>query len=486
MPKYIYLNNRDTTLTAALNSAATSLPTSSLASNIINRTFVLDEVLKITLTNATGTSVEIIDVVSGSNPTYTIVRGGEGTTAQTWPIGTKVSIRLTAAELTDMPFSPDTSSILGLVKTSHETQAAILTAPVRSNSLLVFRDEWLIDNVGAPEAWRCLRRGTTGASYAPVTFNSAPRLVRDGTAIFHRVPLENITTRKISDTSVSYGDRSSSSIFSLAIGSAVAIGSSLAIGPQGADNPTVACGSRSVAIRGQALGDDSVAINGGYAPYPNSLSLNQIPLKPQILTFKQPQCNLEGILWSGPMDLTGGTTWVASALTKHGYSTKPTIANGFQYLRVDNNNYNYLDKFTNNTYTPSPIGSINPSQPTWSLVDNDDVWDGSSNGFYVVKANVGHSIPLDTKFMVTQVGFVAYDVASVTVQPFISVGISGNNTRYVANVQTTGLTANDTMQIFTTVPGIADTLTVSINTLATGTRLLGQFFFKGFYAPSWF
>jgi hypothetical protein len=58
-------------------------------------------------------SWEIVRVTARSNDTLTLVRGQEGTTAATWPFGTRVELRLTSGGLARFPQFTD-AGLLGL------------------------------------------------------------------------------------------------------------------------------------------------------------------------------------------------------------------------------------------------------------------------------------------------------------------------------------------------------------------------------------
>lgn len=95
-----YINNWITQITAPLPAGATVLPISPIAASRLDLTN--GGKYWLTLTNSSNpleqTQWEIVEVSAG----LSLVRGRDGTTAQSWPDGTLIYCALTAGQLTDL------------------------------------------------------------------------------------------------------------------------------------------------------------------------------------------------------------------------------------------------------------------------------------------------------------------------------------------------------------------------------------------------
>jgi hypothetical protein len=96
-------NNAYSTLLSGINASATTInvavgegahfPAASVASNNYFYVTILD----------TSNNLEVVKVTDRSNDTFTVVRGQDGTTAQSFSSGDRVELRVTAALLGDLP-----------------------------------------------------------------------------------------------------------------------------------------------------------------------------------------------------------------------------------------------------------------------------------------------------------------------------------------------------------------------------------------------
>jgi hypothetical protein len=492
-----FINNRKTTLTATLTSGDTSLPVSSLTTDLIGVEVKSGARYILTLTDNLETNREIIYVTAsagGVTPTsYTILKAQEGTGDLTWPSGSKVEIRLTSGGLAKFTQSfSDTSTVLSYDNIPYLQEliyTAKQTSDNRPNSTFVNTGVIKIDS---NTAVYYLAGGTTAAS-APFWggFGSPYDILFDGTAVAIGMPINSDGT--LTSHGVTVGKNAlSAGVRTLCIASSDAGGS----GTQ-----SLTLNDSAVSFAGQALAQESVAIGpsaisggikslalGGVGKVRNGLFTDKIASKESKIwasaldsTHRRFDTNLESVIWSEPISFNGGTTWAATTPAKHGFVFKPTAGGTNQFVRKDNS-YNNYTRLPGTTYTPGNTGA---SQPTWPTTENFTVSDGG--GQWVCHPNVGHTMDLPENFLVTQIGIVIFSSTAITVQPFVSFGKTGNNTFYVANVQTTLLTGTDTVQLFTPLnSSLSNSLTVSVNTLATATEMLGQVFFKGFYCPKWF
>jgi hypothetical protein len=90
-----FKNNHQTTLTAEITAAATSMT----VTNAMGMSLGAGEVYRMTIQNADASLFELVDVTAISGTTLTITRAQESTTAQVWPVGSLVLIGVTAAQM---------------------------------------------------------------------------------------------------------------------------------------------------------------------------------------------------------------------------------------------------------------------------------------------------------------------------------------------------------------------------------------------------
>jgi hypothetical protein len=114
-----YTNNATTTLSAGINASVTSIGVASVAKfpSISGSDYYYA-----TIANTNNTTIEVIKVTSASGTTLTVVRGQDGTTAQSFASGDNFQIRVTAATLESATQS-DVSITGGSVATSTITDA---------------------------------------------------------------------------------------------------------------------------------------------------------------------------------------------------------------------------------------------------------------------------------------------------------------------------------------------------------------------------
>ena len=93
LTKRLYANNAKTTLAVAISSPATTAITVTDGSSFPNPNPSIGEYFLLTLES--GPSIEVVRVTERSGSNFTIVRGQEGTTAATFPVGTKADNRAT-------------------------------------------------------------------------------------------------------------------------------------------------------------------------------------------------------------------------------------------------------------------------------------------------------------------------------------------------------------------------------------------------------
>ena len=98
MANMLFTNNASTTLASSINSSVTSLTVASGQGTLFpNPTG--SQYFYCTISNVAGTLREIVKVTAVSTDTFTIVRGQDNTSAQSWTTGDVVELRVTAADL---------------------------------------------------------------------------------------------------------------------------------------------------------------------------------------------------------------------------------------------------------------------------------------------------------------------------------------------------------------------------------------------------
>jgi hypothetical protein len=138
----LFTNNAATTLASGINSSVTSLTVASATGGLFpNPTG--SQYFYCTLSNSTGTVIEIVKVTARSSDTFTIVRAQDNTTAQSFSTGDKVELRATAADLNNfgqldstntwaavqtLSAAPILSTLTGLLKGNGSSAVGVATA----------------------------------------------------------------------------------------------------------------------------------------------------------------------------------------------------------------------------------------------------------------------------------------------------------------------------------------------------------------------
>ena len=96
------------------------------------------------------------------------------------------------------------------------------------------------------------------------------------------------------------------------------------------------------------------------------------------------------------------------------------------------------------------------------------------------------TLPSGIRFFPDEVGFIATSANTVSVQPTISYGVSGNNAALLVAAVTVGISADgdrDRKQTLVTADG-QTSLTAEVTVAATATTLIGRYYFKGLLIES--
>lgn len=522
MAKQLFSNNASTTLAVAINAAATSIVVASGKGALFNAPTGGDYEL-VTLSDSTNT--EVVKVTARSTDTLTVTRAQEGTTAQSFAIGAKVEARVTKGTLEQLrnqgtgtnavsvgssSVASGTNSIaVGTSSVSSQTSTVALgnaasagnTSVAMSQYSVAIGEASLANSFAANAIARAnstayvvgdVRKSDTGyyrleCIKAGTSSGSSPSystgVVTDGTVKWWSVQLfgESISVGADAQTYNSGG---------IAVGSATRVlnGQGCAIGYQSFVSGVygTALGGFAYSNHGQAM---SLGENAG-SLLAHSIASSKLPvigLPPYYMFGQEFQVygGLQGYLMSEPVDLAGGATWAATTAVQCGYAVKPTTPNGRQYIRWDNN---YSPKTQggvgSGVYSASSTGS---TEPTWPTTFGDSVTDGGGDWICVPHDGTYQlSLPSGAYMLIDEIGFIAYDVSSVSVQPTVSIGRNGALTAFVNAQQTSGLTSSMSVYRFTlSSPVLTQNMTIKIDTLATGTRLLGRFYFRGALTRHW-
>lgn len=123
----------------------------------------------------------------------------------------------------------------------------------------------------------------------------------------------------------------------------------------------------------------------------------------------------------------------------------------------------------------------NAANAHWSMVGCQSVIMTEAMDLKVLASHT-ITIPTAARFFVDEVGVVITHANTVTGQPTVRFGVTGDTERYLAATALTGMDAVDKRQRFTSLssPDGAQTLRAEITVAATGTTLRGRFYWKGF------
>ena len=144
----LFTNNAATTLATGINSSVTSLTVASATGGLFPNP-TAGQYFYCTLSNAAGTTIEIVKVTARSTDTFTIVRGQDNTTASAFIAGDKVELRLTNSDLINFP-QLDSTNTFALAQT-------FTAAPVFNGGLGTPASGTLTNATGLP-----LTTGVTG------------------------------------------------------------------------------------------------------------------------------------------------------------------------------------------------------------------------------------------------------------------------------------------------------------------------------------
>ena len=174
----------------------------------------------------------------------------------------------------------------------------------------------------------------------------------------------------------------------------------------------------------------------------------------------------EMVIFSDPVNLGSTPSWIAATGYSHGDVIFPTTPNGKCYLC-----YEWATDYYGS-------GTSGATEPTWPTTAGDTVSDNGLTWICVDLNDYEMVMPDYFRFIPTEVGFIAEKVTDTT-QPYISFGINGNMTKWLASTQTSDLTADLTMERLTPTNNEGSKqLGADLVTAGTG-EYTGRFYWKG-------
>jgi len=129
----LFTNNASTALASGITAIATSLTVTSATGGLFPNP-TAGQYFYCTLSNTSGTVIEIVKVTARTTDTFTIVRGQDGTSASAFSTGDKVELRLTAADLQNFPQLDSTNTFASAQTFSSAPILTPLTGLLYGNS----------------------------------------------------------------------------------------------------------------------------------------------------------------------------------------------------------------------------------------------------------------------------------------------------------------------------------------------------------------
>lgn len=432
-----------------------------------------------TLTN--GSDFEIVHVTDNTSDVLTVVRGREGTTQRDWIIvGTRIFAGVTQGVMDRVTQNraSDANLDASLFLGPDTNDPAAVVGGFQASYDYAIGDIFFADN----HFVYCTVSGTSDSS-AP-SFASDYSTVTSGGATFRT------GNAYVETNGTSVGPKAAADLAGVAVGNrAIAPRASSSLGGL-AYNEGVTAGVRAKAFgyRGVAIGvaaaygDHTTAIGNVSASVDHSWAIHGSPMivrddwsvgaSPYVYNTAA-----EAVGASWMLDLGSPPAWAASHVYTDADVVRPTTPNGKQYLL-------WCGTADRNVMTVTSKAA----EPTWPTAADDSVEaDDDENSYWIcLDPSTGFtlSFPSGCRFYPTEVGFICQEYSGVTAAPFISVGDSASDTKFVNNQQMTGITGADMRHAFTGLPGYGVTeLKIKLNTAATGTgaKFLGRFYWKGVF-----
>lgn len=481
----LFDNNATTVVGAQLLVAGTTL-TVATGEGVKFSPVVGNETMVLTLENSGG-DIEIVLVTAhtAAADTFTITRAQEGTTAIQWEIGEKVEQRITAGFMNDGVVKVDNTftTTLGFKALNIQSgPTASINAATGSNAVAIGYNA-----LASSAETIAIGRGVEASSSNAVAMgDGATASGSDSVSI-------GGSSSAVSSRSVCIGKGGASGGDSICIGAGAAIGTeAIAIGNEGIyGQGTKATATRCIAIGGfaEATVDASVAV-GGYARTDQSQTV---------------------AIGAGTRGQSIRATALGSYARVQGTADRSTALGSRCQVYSGSNNgvaVGYGAKIRQSATYATVLGSYgfttvsNSTMIMNPTVISDPVWNSGTTAILRTKyfsasssviateevdflALSNTDILLPTNFYLEEVGVICTKFNTLTTQPTVSFGTTSGGVDIKASAITTGLTAINVRERFTSplldTTGHTGTLFANVDVVAVATELKGRFYFKGFF-----
>ena len=492
-----FANNFTTLTTNTLTPGSTSIQIESTTSDLNGITGYIPGIIPgsgdffmATLSAGNDDAIEIVKVTARTTTTLTVVRAQEFSTAQDWPIGSTLQLRLTAKTMDNFlqiePLDPYAMTAVGdkalniqtgrtaeesvasgayAVAVGYDTKASADNTVALGRSAVVANAESVAVGHGANSTGTYAVAVGAGAAAG----NSAVAIGQDAVAA--------------STTSIAIGQGSSTHIDS---GQSVAIKGTA----NGSGSLAIAASTAAAAYAGSAIGNNAyvfgeyaMALNGGYVTPDRAMGNGGFWMIPADRRSDQKEYEMSGtsvVFATPPMDLGARPVWQASHTYYNGDIVKPVAGGALQYR---------MTIPADATTLVHPTVTSNTTEPTWTAVGN---WTAEGSG-----TPDAYWIPMDLStlyttiafhpwmtFFLTKLSFVCTEFSTLATAPTIAVGITGNDTALIASVAVSPTAAGQIYSIAVPNPCLAvsnTALTIKqINVPATG-KAVGRFIIEGYF-----
>lgn len=178
-----------------------------------------------------------------------------------------------------------------------------------------------------------------------------------------------------------------------------------------------------------------------------------------------------------PVNLGVVPTWEASTSYVDGAAVQPTTPDGNQYVM----------RMRSPPFTDLTSGTVEPAfDDTFVAIDFDAA--DSANKWYGVDLAAGfnQSLPSGMRFYPTEVGFICLNYeGTVSSPPSISIGVTGDDTRYASNVALSAIDGSHQIhRIAVTDRRGVEGIRFKLNTAAAGGFFVGRFYYKGMFVEA--
>jgi len=409
----------------------------------------------ITLEDVNKTKREIVKVTARSLDQLTVVRGQEGTTAETFSAGDIVDARLTAGSLALFQggFNPNVDEIL------IGTNAATLGL----RTVTVGKDADADGDESVSIGYLSDAAGAGGVAVGPSSYGTGTNSVAVGK-----------DADADGDESVSIGDAATANpVEAIAIGK----GSIVAVGA----DKSIAIGTGSLAYELQCVAIGEVATTSFNANNATAVGANSDATKPRSIAigayaqaYKDDSIRIGESFNAGRADGLGAISIGGETNADGDYS----VGIGYQSRA----NIDKTHQINGPSIARKDAGEVAgseilhySSQDNYIFSEEFDLTQALANDV------VSISIPIGAKFYPSEVGYVVTSANTITQQPTLSFGVTGTPAALLAANTMTKTTAGG-RDVFSTLlsgDGVTSLTASLVTTQGAATTLLGRVYFKG-------